>query len=632
MSVDLSSVTTLNMDFDNARTDLYARVFDFLRLTEGRGTSDEDKAWIKQLAQEKYQFEPSLYNIALSEKEKTKKFFDDVIHLTAYNSSDGDLFEKFLIDWYAAHRTLGTSMKEAVDPFFLTNEELDLMIESFGFPYSQKIISRRKKVSFLYNLIQYYHKKGTPYVFGEALGHFGLEEVIITEWWLRRDSLNNLIFKSKPVYPRTERSNTDLITTKSFDGFNLDIHWHQSEAIINQLSATTDIGLPSITPYISIHSSFDILSMMKGLSIIQELVQETYTFWIEYVLQYTGTAKKFITNSSQTVTEGETYIIGSTATGVFYEKIGYYAIKSGNVWSYSPPTKNDVTYLESTSSHHVYNGTNWIDLGVTLPSTLLNNTNFGELNKPIRLLQFAGETYSIIEIMLAIGYLFNSLENTNDSRFVKYGGLYSPLDWEVDGLRNNNINDPNAYYKIYEEWDEYNSTPTSRADRDSKYSYLKSNFQHAINNTDTNNHAYIYGDTSVFLQAINIEFKYLLDDFILDSGSISVLDNMMSDFERYTNEVAKIIDVPYNFLLTGFSIYSSYRNIVDFFKPYRARIHSFVAKVGILDKVGNKVITEDENTRSVEYFFVDQAPRDHALFDSSTVTDSLSIDTRYGMV
>src|SRR3989304_5969202 len=126
MTLNINDAVTLNQSFDHSRVDLSFRIFDFLRLTDGLGNTSEEIEYIRRLAEEIYQLEPTLYNLALSEKKLVETFFKKVIALPPFSSNDSKLFEKLIIDWYASQRTLITSMKKGIDPFFMTNEEIDL--------------------------------------------------------------------------------------------------------------------------------------------------------------------------------------------------------------------------------------------------------------------------------------------------------------------------------------------------------------------------------------------------------------------------------------------------------------------------------------------------------------------------
>lgn len=572
--------TLIYEQFENKRTDLYFRLFQFLYLTEDKSNSTEDQNYIRELAS-RLNLEPVMYNLAISEKRKVTKFFNRIVTQLAYKSSDSLLFDKLLINWYTAHRILATSMKNGCDPFFLTNDELDLLILSFGFPYSNLIRSRRLKVNFLYNLIDFYHRKGSPYVFGSMLKYFGLDDVVISEWWLKKNSSGQLYFNSQPIYPIEERTNSDYIKSVNFSDFTKDVHWMQTETSINTSYNITSIKLPSITPYININCTFDIMKLTTGLSIVQEIIQETYTYWIEYVLQYRREIQGVRNSPDSTASSGDWYIVGTSPSGEYSDKSNYYAKKTTG-WGYTYPKKNDVVYNTETYTHYVFNGEAWINLGVKLPTSLLNSTKIGTLNKPVFTTKFK-KSQSIFQILLAIGYLFNSTNDTTDQKFIKYGGIYVPLDHEISGIRNNKVDDPNIYQLIYEEWDKYNISPLTRADRDYNYNYILNNFQHDISRTNTNYAliAYLYPD--VFLSAIDYEFKNSLDEYILVEGRIDTLNFLIGDLESYLVDTAKIIDVPFAFLLSGFSIFSSYKDIIDFFKPYRVRIHEFSSGILIKD-------------------------------------------------
>jgi len=627
-NLNVDYVKTLYMDFNNPRLTLFFKLFDFFRLVDG--LEESASSYIKSLAEDKFQFEPSFYISALSEKKIAERFFEKVISQKTFDNNSGGILLSLLSNWYAAHRVLASNMKKGVDPFFLTNDELDLLIQSFGFPYSPKIISRRLKVSFLYSLIEFYHKKGSPHVFGEVLKHFGLNNTIISEWWLyKSENTGEFYYQSIPVYPRIYRKETEFIETKTFDDFNNDIHWYQTKEILANSYANTNITLPSITPYISIRASFDILKLRKGMAILQQLIQESYTFWIEYVLSYKGSVKGMVSDPDLDILEsGELYIISNSPSGIFYNHPNSYVTKTTRYIYYSS-TINDVVYNQETKTHHVFNGTKWVDLNIILPSNLLNNLKNGRLNKPIYLTSFQ-EKYSVLETILALIYLFNSSNDTTDKRFCIYHGKYSPFDLEINGIRDNIIDDPNIFFKVYEEWDSYTQRPWYRENKDPDYDYIYTNFQSEINKTDTDKCLVTYYNPAIFIQAMNANLRDELDDYIINGNRDDVFNTLILDLESYLLDIAKIIDVPFVFLFTGFDIYNTYKKVIDFFKPYRARIYSFTAALSIGDKLNDSCLIREDNIKEYKVWFGDQCRTNaysRLYYDSSNVLDSVIVRT-----
>jgi len=576
--------------------------------------------------------------LALAQKKTVIKYFNIVMKQYPYQTTDGKNYDKLLINWYASFRTMTVHMKDSTDPMFLTNREVDLLIEGFGFPYSNKIVSRRSKVAFLYNLINFYQRKGTSEVLGDALGYFGLDNVIISEWWLKHNRPTaQLEFLSQPVYPRDKRTESTLLKTINFDNFDTDYHWNQTESDVTNLHNTLNITLPSITPFIDISCDFDVLKLRTGMSIVQTMVQESYTYWIEYVLNYRGVVQGFLDDPNTEIETGSTYIVGTSPIGLFYANDNSY-IQYTTIWEFVEPKVNDLVYINNTSSHHVFNGSSWVNLYVELPSTLINNDKFGYLEKIIPMSDFEG-VYSLLELVLSVGYLFDSLNDTTDTRFVKYNGLFVPFDRELNGVRDNKVDDPNVYAKIYEEWDSKNFNTSDPQTLNDNWEYIVNNFQEEIQKTNSGNMALVYYDPDTFLSAINGDLKVTMDQLILTNQRENVLNTVLIDLERYLRDTAKVIDTPLAFMLSGFSVYNSYQNMVEFFKPYRARIHKFSANVALIDRAGDTIIVgRDPSTLNtivndvnmqILFTFGDQAPGDRELFDSSTVIDSLTIEQNY---
>jgi len=642
MTLNVSDVVTLNNKFDNTRVDLYYKIFDFLLNTEGLDNSSEYVDYIRELADSKYHLETFFYNMALSEREKSYKYIDRTIYQLAYNSLDFKLFYKFLKLWYSSHRSLVTSLKTIKEPYYLSTDELDELIKSFGFPYPNKIVSRRFKISFLYNLIYYYKHKGTPYVFGESLKYFGLNDVVIMEWWLKKElNTDRLYFQSKPVYPEESFTNDDYIRKIYWNDFYeafSDIHWYQRESDILSSYSTTNIRLPSITPYITIRSSFDVMRIRPGIAIIQEWIQETYEFFLKYVLNYTknktfdGTIVKGFINNTIGCVSGSTYIIGIYPIDLFRNYVGYYA-KYDTVygWKFGRPNTNEIIYNENTGTHWVYNGVTWINFGFEIPSTLLDQTKRGKLNRPVTLAGFSG-SYSLWECMLIISYIWNSINDTTDERYVYYNGIYSPLDKEVDGVKDNIITDTGIYAKIYEEWDGYTdfSTPElfTRTNRDSKYAARRQAFQTEINKSGKEYVLHTLYDPELYLSILNPDLKEKLDDYISSSMINEIFGDILISLENYLIDYAKIIDIPFVFFLFNSYAYESYKKVIDFWKPYRVRIYSFENQIGIFDRLENSQLEEVKDYKKVVRYIGDQAPGRGSFYDSYTILDSIEIELR----
>ena len=99
--------------------------------------------------------------LAQSEKATTQKLFENTIDQFTFNSKDYIRFKKFLINWYASLKTIGSMQSKVSDPFSLPDIHLDELIRSFGYPYSKDINSlpgsknavNQSKVNLFFDLV-----------------------------------------------------------------------------------------------------------------------------------------------------------------------------------------------------------------------------------------------------------------------------------------------------------------------------------------------------------------------------------------------------------------------------------------------------------------------------------------------
>jgi len=338
-------------------------------------------------------------NLSLGEQKLVTQFFKLVIDQSAFWSQDHVRIRKFLIDWYSSQRTIVTKSRNSIDPYSLSDEELNEVILGFGYPYPYNMDKDKKSV-FLHELVGYYHKKGTPKVLGDVLTFYGLVDVVICEWWLYRDFFNKSFWvRSVPVWPATAKNNEEYISILPYEPFvRPDPFWHYdkgeglSEERVEDLFLEPEnpeddpndefterknkITLPSITPYISLNTVVRDEYVKCETSIMNRKVQEAYEFWIEYILLWKGE-----------------YLFPSRFP--------------------LHPEANWVVFCTSSNTHWVYNGREWVDLGGKLPKSLVESEPdcFGHTTfEPIRDVgtTLYSEKISFLEAMVALTYILSS--------------------------------------------------------------------------------------------------------------------------------------------------------------------------------------------------------------------------------
>jgi len=487
----------------------------FFQLLEWlKGTNNDEledvQEWLLQYPDLDYKKK----QLAYDEKQKVKSYFETVIDQPAFSTNDHKRLRKFLIDWYSSHRTYITQTKQGTDPFNMQSEALDEMIKSFGFPYPHKIISSTRKAQFILDLINLYHKKGTPSVLVSALQtYFGLSNVILSEWWIERNAEGTYFAKSLPIYPKGLRDNQLLSTEISYYNFILDDPlWQLTEAELNLLYNTSKITLPSITSHISLQATVSIMGSNTALIILNRKIQESYEYW--------------------------------QATG--------------------------------------------------------------DLNRDVSLRNITTDV-SLLELTLAICYLFNSSTDSNDGNHLYYQGQYAPLDLPDNTGARDDIDDVD-YGLIIDEYNNINKRPLTRDERDINLTKRGDRFtglvaEHSINN--------IIRDPGPELELINSGFKAEIDSYIANGERDSLLEDFLHDLEYYLMEIINIMGYPISYLTIDAPIEDSLKEVIDFFKPYRTRIRDFLTTLAIDDRLGDSQLEKDAYNDSVnqilrEYGYIDE--------------------------
>lgn len=268
------------MAFDTGNTYLNT----FLDLMQWLKDIEEDEdaqleQWLNKTPSLDYKYK----QIGYSEKQKVIEMFETIIDQPAFMSNDHKRLRKLLIDWYASHRATVTHTRQSLDPHSMATEAINEMIRCFGFPYPHKIVTSNLKAQFILDIVELYKKKGTPWVLVKALQtYFGLNSIVLSEWWIHRNGANDTFYaKAHPVIPRTFRTDPRLAQELSYDVFvrNKPL-WRLTETKLRELYDECAIRLPSITTYISMNGTLNILEINVALSILNRKLQESFEFWL----------------------------------------------------------------------------------------------------------------------------------------------------------------------------------------------------------------------------------------------------------------------------------------------------------------------------------------------------------------
>jgi len=202
-----------------------------------------------------------LDSIVKSDRSKVDQYFTNAIDQIAFDTEDWTRLRAFLIDLFTANRALITNSAVISDPYNLSNDDLDELFRSFGFPESPRLKNfdnnpLESKVRLFLDLVNLYKIKGTPRSVLEILQYYGIPELDIFEFWLQKEDPTSLIFKGE-VIAGTSINPSPVILP--FDLLTLgDPHWMMSHSKILELDALNKINLPSKSPYFAVQPIVEI--------------------------------------------------------------------------------------------------------------------------------------------------------------------------------------------------------------------------------------------------------------------------------------------------------------------------------------------------------------------------------------
>jgi len=408
-----------------------------------------------------------------SERQVAKELFTTTIDQPVFNTNDYKKLRKFIIDWYASHRTITTTQKHISDVFSLPDNHVNELFRSFGFNTGLTLVPLVTKVNLFLDLVNLYKKKGTPEAMIDILDYYGFTDADLIEYWLMKDSGGNLIFRGESVRPTGTRSTTLLDVDVDYDVMTgNDPHWMLTKTQAEDLIDSNKINIPSKSPYFSLSSIFSLEKLTGALSIVSRKVQDQYDDYINSI------------DLPQDVT---------------IKNVGY-----------------TVSLLEAYLSAI-----------------------------------YGFETY------------FSWTGNTTDSNFLCFNDteLPNPLYTAIDGLVDP-LGDPISFNYLTQ------TTPTSRDDRKEKLEKFATYFSRGLS-TNFLNSANVAGP---LLNTINPTLKVEIDSWFSQGLGSDLVTYLLGTIDIW---IRKNIDtqVP-SIVITmlGFGFRDEVNDIIDFFKPYRARL------------------------------------------------------------
>jgi len=218
--------------------------------------------------------------IAKSDRTKVESYFSNVIDQFTFETADYNRLRKFMIDLFASFRTQSTISLSSSDPHALTNSNLDELFRSMGYDLSSSLRGfdenpLEQKVQFFLDLVNLYKVKGTPQSLVDVLQYYGVTEVDIFEFFLKKDAPDSLFFDGKAVAGTTVNPGDIGIPYNNLTA--TDPHWLYTAQQILQLDQINKINLPSKTPYLGVQPTVDLEG--AEMAIIERYVQDQYDSW-----------------------------------------------------------------------------------------------------------------------------------------------------------------------------------------------------------------------------------------------------------------------------------------------------------------------------------------------------------------
>ena len=90
--------------------------------------------------------------LSKSEQATADQYFTNILDQNAHMSADYLRLRKYLVDWYASHKTILGTQKKVSDVFSIPDDHINELIRSFGFNGPLGELTRDNKINFFYHI------------------------------------------------------------------------------------------------------------------------------------------------------------------------------------------------------------------------------------------------------------------------------------------------------------------------------------------------------------------------------------------------------------------------------------------------------------------------------------------------
>ena len=535
-------------------------------------------------------------SLAKSEKANAKFLFENRLDQNVFATDDYKRIRKFLIDWYASHKTLTTIQKKYPDPYSMSGDILDEVFRSFGYNFSTNIVTKgsiinHNKINLLLDLVNLYRIKGTPDSILGSLKYYGFNDIDLIEFFLKKETENKLVFESTIV---ASNGNTGTTLLKKYTEFDTmisgDPHWFMSEQdILTYIDSTSNlIALPSKSPYFSLRITYSSDEISSLISYLKRVAFDQYYSWRD-----TGVKPEVNANLSLTGTQCtflELYV------STIYILYSFYKTTAG----YDPQshfTIYDATSNVSTQAISDYEYFSKYDLSDQNFFTSAQGNTIG--NNTIVVNEIIPDNTPSSGTILI--YFPDSLVS-NDTNILYYSS------WSESTFILSSYN-PFLFYDITPSTViSVKCTPVETKDiRISQFRELftKPKIEDFLIDKDT---------CGIILNERNPSLKSELDTILDITPVISLISPFLKDMDDWVR-----FNIPESFPKLSYHMYGSdtilkdVGDVINFFKPFRSRLRSIELINAFTNRLTESAIIEDYNTDKI----IEHCPTYITLDDST---------------
>jgi len=483
--------------------------------------------------------------VVKSEEANSIKLFENTLDQLSFNTIEYNRLRDFLIKWYSASKSLTAIQKNISDLYGMPDEHLDEAFRSKGLNFSTQLSTygtqiNYNKVNFYYDLVNFYKHKGSPRTLLNTLTYFGFPNIEILEYFTHvRRSTQKVEFHSisSDHTGKWYSTKTDILPYNEVTKW--DPHYMTSEKSIVFGQNNNQLHLPTKSPYFSLRHFINLNDYIKLMSFISRKIQDQYKEWHLALLTRKTNEK---TSSNIFTLPREVYINSCTMEASVLE-----------------------LYLVCIHTYYRHYGT---ELEIKHPTDSVWDTTSQLGDHGRDYLCYDGTDASYMNII-------NDFETYIEKGHQKY---VSCVDVPIE-------------IECYEE------TGLTRDELKENQEYFYDNFTRLADGNFLKNEKI----AGIILKAINPELFQRVNDLYDIKPDTIILGNLLEDLMKWVSSYASIALPHLNFVLFGTSEFKRLMNpLIDFFKPYHARLLGYDLAFIHDDRNSESVIVEDNVINSIE--------------------------------